>query len=91
LAEKVVGDPAVTVDAVYSGACVFALASAGPGNAAADAHAARAVELLRQALAKGWTDISHMLRDADLDPLRRRADYATLLWDLADMPAAAPK
>jgi hypothetical protein len=25
-----------------------------------------------------------MLKDSDLDPLRPRADYAALLWDLAD-------
>jgi predicted nucleic acid-binding protein len=31
----------------------------------------------------------HKLADADLAPLRGRADYANLLWDLANTPAAA--
>ena len=52
----------------------------------ADAHATRAVELLRHAVAKGFHDIPHLLADPDLAPLRRRADYADLLWDLADTP-----
>jgi hypothetical protein len=46
--------------------------------------------LLRQAFAKGFTNIAHMLRDADLNPLRHRADFADLLWDLADGPPAGP-
>jgi len=50
---------------------------------------ARAVDMLCRAIAKGYTDIPHLLADADLAPLRGRADYADLLWDLADMPAAA--
>jgi hypothetical protein len=62
-------------------------------NLAADRYAAHAVELLRQAIAKGFADIPHLLADADADlaPLRGRADYADLLWDIADMPAPAPK
>jgi hypothetical protein len=42
--------------------------------------------LLRQAFLRGYTNAVHMLKDSDLDPLRRRADYADLLWDLADGP-----
>ena len=42
--------------------------------------------MLRQAVAKGYRDVAHLLDDADLAPLRRRADYAALLWDLADLP-----
>ena len=52
---------------------------------------ARAVDMLCRAIAKGYTDIPHLLTDADLVPLRGRADYADLLWDLADMPAAPAK
>jgi len=40
--------------------------------------------LLRQAFAKGYANVAHMLKDSDLDPLRRRNDYIGLLWDLAD-------
>jgi hypothetical protein len=42
--------------------------------------------VLRHAIARQYRDIPHLLQDADLDSLRRRADYAELLWDLADMP-----
>jgi hypothetical protein len=57
-----------------------------------DAHAARAVSLLRQAFMKDYSSVAHMLRDTDLDTVRRRPDYAALLWDLADGPApAAPR
>jgi hypothetical protein len=46
--------------------------------------------LLRRAFAWGFRNIPHMLKDSDLDPLRRRDDFAALLWDLADLPAARP-
>jgi hypothetical protein len=43
---------------------------------------------MRWRLARVYTDIPHLLADADLAPLRRRADYADLLWDIADAPGA---
>ena len=76
---------------LVSGGCAIALASAVAGNPAADTHAARAVELLRRAITKGYADVPHLLADPDLAPLRGRADYADLLWDLADRPAANPR
>jgi hypothetical protein len=51
-------------------------------------YAARTVELLRQAIAKGYSDIPTLLANPDLAALRGRADHADLLWDLADTPAA---
>jgi hypothetical protein len=72
--------PGVPSDAHYDSACVAALASAAANNP----DAAHAVEPLRQAVAKGYGDVPHMLKDADLAALRRRDDYAALLWDLAD-------
>ena len=36
---------------------------------------------------RGYPDVAHLLRDGDLDPLRQRADFTALLWDLADQPA----
>ena len=65
-------------------------AAVNDSAALADRYAGRAVVVLRQAFAQGWTDVAHMLKDSDLDPLRRRADYAALLWDLADAPAPPP-
>jgi hypothetical protein len=78
---------------LYNAACTHALASvAAKGDVTlADRYAARAVELLRQAFRKGYTNIAHMLKDPELDPLRRRADYAALLWDLADGPPQSSK
>jgi tetratricopeptide (TPR) repeat protein/tRNA A-37 threonylcarbamoyl transferase component Bud32 len=72
---------------LYNCACVLSLASAAADNPTRDGHAARAVTLLRQAIANGYGDIPNLLADADLAPLRGRADYADLLWDLADSPA----
>jgi serine/threonine protein kinase/Flp pilus assembly protein TadD len=78
----------------YDLACVFALA-AGPNSALSPADAeraaARALEVLRLAFANGYRDVAHMLKDSDLDSLRHRADYADLLWDLAESPPQAVK
>jgi tetratricopeptide (TPR) repeat protein len=73
--------------ALYNAACILALASA-PSQAAAlssearDKYARRAVELLRQAVARGWKDIEHMKRDEDLKSLRDRPDFKNLLAEL---------
>ncbi len=45
---------------------------------------ARAVELLRQAVAKGYKDIEHLKKDDDLKPLREREDYKKLVKDLEE-------
>jgi tetratricopeptide (TPR) repeat protein len=84
--------PDAAADTLYDAACVYALAVAAvqAGTPSTDRHAARAVELLRQAFAKGYTNVAHMRKDSDLDSLRRRDDYAALLWDLADAPAPQP-
>ena len=42
------------------------------------------VALLRRAFALGHRDVAQLLKDHDLGPLRGRADYVALLWDLAD-------
>jgi tetratricopeptide (TPR) repeat protein len=91
LTEKLVGDPAVSIETLYNGACTFAQVSAASNNPDADAHAARAVELLGRAVAKGYRDIPHLLADADLAPLRRRDDYADLLWGLAEVATPAKR
>jgi hypothetical protein len=74
--------------APFGCARVYALAAgAVNGDAAlADRYAARAVALLRQAAAAGFTDGEHILKDPDLDALRRRKDFLDFLWDLADTP-----
>ncbi|MFO0811462.1 MAG: serine/threonine-protein kinase [Gemmataceae bacterium] len=86
---QVADAPGTSEAQLYDCACIFSLASAVPTDASA-AHAARAVQLLRRAVAGGYRNVPHMLKDADLDPLRGRDDYAALLWDLADgLPPSA--
>jgi serine/threonine-protein kinase len=87
-ADAVPPPPTDTTD-TYDAACVLARTSAAVRDdaAAADRHAARAVAVLRQALAKGYADVASLVQDRDLDPLRKRDDFAAVLWDLADRPA----
>jgi hypothetical protein len=49
---------------------------------------APALQLLRQAIAKGFNDIPRLLADPALVPLRGRPNYVDLLWGIADTPAA---
>jgi hypothetical protein len=85
-ASEVAVAPGVVAGIVYDCACVFALAAA-PGGKAADRYAVTAVAILRRSIAMGFTDVGHLLADADLTSLRERADYAALLWDLTETPA----
>jgi hypothetical protein len=73
---------------LYGAARVCALASAAAKDNAKlrEQYAARAVELLRQAAAKGYKDIEHLKKDDDFKPLRDRADYKTLLNELSGQP-----
>jgi serine/threonine protein kinase/tetratricopeptide (TPR) repeat protein len=52
----------------------------------AQVYADRAVELLRQALAKGYRDLNQLKGDEDLNPLRQRADFRELLAGFAAQP-----
>jgi serine/threonine-protein kinase len=77
---------------LYDAACVYSLASAAAAKDAklpppeqgkmAQQYAARSVELLRQAVDKGYTDIKHIKEDTDLDPIRRREDFQKVLQEL---------
>jgi serine/threonine protein kinase/tetratricopeptide (TPR) repeat protein len=62
------------------------LALLGPGgDAAAEGRRLgdRAVAAVRAAIASGFRDAEALGRDPDFDPIRRRADFRTLLMDLA--------
>jgi serine/threonine-protein kinase len=74
---------------VYNAACVGAQASAAVKNdtTLADRYAARAVELLREAVAKGFKDVEHLKKDSDLDRLRGRDDFKKLV---AELESGAP-
>ena len=69
---------------LYDLGCACALASAAvKGDVRLqDQYAARAVEILRQAVAKGYKDAPHMKQDRDLDALRERDDFKKLLAEL---------
>jgi serine/threonine protein kinase len=66
-------------DLLYGCTCVYALAHARTKD---DKHAARAVELLRQAAAIGYRDVGHIKQDTDLDSLRNRDDFRQLIAEL---------
>ncbi len=77
----------------YDFACVYAVASDKDASKR-DEYAARAIELLRKAVEAGYTNAAHMAADADLAPLRGRADYRKLFAELEAKyprpPEAAP-
>jgi serine/threonine-protein kinase len=81
---------------LYNAACVYALAAAQTAKQAAPPHtsslraeqyARRAVDLLRQALQKGYKHVAHLKKDSDLDALRQREDFRQLLAELDAQPA----
>jgi hypothetical protein len=53
-------------------------------------YAVRAVDLLREAVARGWKNAAHMKKDPDLAPLRKRDDFQKLLADLETKQKPAP-
>lgn len=63
-------------------ACAVAAGAVKDDNKLQDQYAARAVELLRQAVAKGFKDNEHLKSDDDLKALRQRPDYQQLAKDL---------
>jgi tetratricopeptide (TPR) repeat protein len=54
-------------------------------------YADRAVQLLRQAVAKGHEDPKPLTLDPDFEPLRPRPDFQQLLAELTAKPSGAPK
>jgi serine/threonine protein kinase/tetratricopeptide (TPR) repeat protein len=72
---------------LYNCACVYALAHAKTKD---DKHGARAVALLRQAVARGWRDVAHLKKAVDLDSLRGRADFQQILAALKKKKAPQP-
>jgi serine/threonine protein kinase len=79
-------------DALYNLACGLALCIPDPPKdgseptpeqqAERQKYANRAMTALRRAVAAGFRDASHILKDADLRPLRDRDDFRTLVGDL---------
>jgi eukaryotic-like serine/threonine-protein kinase len=70
--------------AAYNAACIYALAVEAVGKDAdrADRYADRAIDLLRQAIEKGYRDVSHIKADPDLKSLQSREAFQKVLADL---------
>jgi tetratricopeptide (TPR) repeat protein len=81
-----------TATHLYDAACTFALCSgaAGVGPADHEAYAGRAADLLGRAVRAGYRDAEHVESDADLDPIRGRADYRAVIGELRRLPPVAP-
>ena len=69
-------------DQWYDLACVYALASVKIPNMQRE-YSDRAVQVLRKAIQAGFNDASHISKDKDLESLRSREDYQTLLDQLS--------
>jgi formylglycine-generating enzyme required for sulfatase activity len=68
----------------YDAACAHALASRALARSDADKgrrHAERALEELRSALRRGYSDHAHIQEDPDLDPIRALREFTALLKD----------
>ncbi len=77
--------------ALYYAACASSLASTlADGAEARERHAKRAVDLLRQAIAKGYRKIDALKKDGALNALRGRDDFRKLLQGL-ESKAPAPR
>jgi tetratricopeptide (TPR) repeat protein len=51
-------------------------------QAAAQFYADAAMQLLREAVSKGYKDLPNLKKDTDLDPLRQRPDFQQLITEL---------
>jgi serine/threonine protein kinase/tetratricopeptide (TPR) repeat protein len=91
---KGISKDALNVMGLYNLGCVYALFAPAPGKSPekhadaaerqkrADEYAARAVDVLREAVAKGFGNVPLMQTDHDLDSLRSRDDFKKLLAEL---------
>jgi hypothetical protein len=95
-ATEVARGKSLTGEILYSLACVYSQAAAaarrdtrlaeGESAALAERHAVLALEALARARMQGYfkkaTLVEHLKRDTDIDPLRAREDFKTLLAEL---------
>jgi serine/threonine protein kinase len=80
---ELVAEVAKGPDDLYSAACGYALCTPlADKPETKEKYAARALELLRKAVAKRYKYAAYMKKDADLDALRQRGDFQKLLADL---------
>jgi hypothetical protein len=77
-ADELAAAPGAAADTLYGAAAVHAVAAAVARGDVAERYAARAVAMLRQAVAAGYADVAHLRTDPDLDALRGRGDFKEL-------------
>lgn len=73
----------------YDFACVYAVASRKVAEKKQE-YADRAMELLQNAIAAGYKDVTHMKKDKDLDALRERSDFKKLMEELNSTSVSEP-
>ncbi len=98
-AEEMAGEEGLTPVDVYNVACVYSRCSEAAGKDTRlppagrtelrEHYAGRAVETLRQAVARGFQNVVAIQTETDFIPLRQRADFKKLLQELEGRPAAA--
>jgi tetratricopeptide (TPR) repeat protein len=76
-------------DICFSMACTCSYAS-NKSTGKTREYADRAMALLKEAVAKGYKDIQSIKTNADLNPLRERADFKQLLSELEEKVQAKP-
>jgi eukaryotic-like serine/threonine-protein kinase len=78
----------VAGNTLYDMACVCALSAGAVKEQAKlqERYGARAVDLLRQAIAKGFRNVQQINKDSDLDAVRRREDFKQLIAELTKTP-----
>jgi formylglycine-generating enzyme required for sulfatase activity/tetratricopeptide (TPR) repeat protein len=80
--ETTIAEHAKDSNFLYDAACAYALAAQAVAEkepAKVKVHSERAIELLRQAIANGYTNFSHMQTDPDLDALHTHPGFLELL------------
>jgi tetratricopeptide (TPR) repeat protein len=83
-ADSVAKASGVTGETLYYAACAFGMAvtAAGKDATSADRYADRAVDLLRQAFAKGFKDMATLKTNPALDPIKSRGAFTKLMDEL---------
>jgi serine/threonine protein kinase len=84
-ADAVASAKAAAADGVYDAASVYAVCAGFAKEAdQAERYAARAVALLRRAVAKGFKDVAYLKKDDNFAALRARDDFRALLKELEE-------
>jgi serine/threonine-protein kinase len=69
-------------DAYNAARALASCAAAADGDKSAPDYAGRAMDLLRQAVGRGFTEVTRLKRQEDFNPLRQRKDFKQLVAEL---------